>query len=170
MSGSQGVFPSAFNGVTAGEPADDQTFATDDPRFKVGDTPVRRTTGRNTPSVINAVFNFRNFWDGRAQNEFNGVSPFGTRDTAARVGEVDASGGVDQVPVSITNASLASQAVGPPGNPVEMSSNGRTLSDIGRKLLSLRPLRTQIVSRSDSVLGSDVAPTGGAASTSPTPT
>jgi cytochrome c peroxidase len=160
VSGSQGVFPSAFNGVTSGEPADDQTFATSDPDFQVGGTPVRRTTGRNTPSVINAVFNFRNFWDGRAQNDFNGVSPFGTRDTAARVGEVNASGGVDQVPVSITNASLASQAVGPPGNPVEMSSNGRTLSDIGRKLLSLRPLRTQIVSRSDSVLGSDVAPTG----------
>jgi cytochrome c peroxidase len=160
VAGSQGVFPSEFNGVTAGEPADDQTFATSDPDFRVGVTPVRRSTGRNTPSVINAVFNFRNFWDGRAQNEFNGVSPFGTRDTAARVGEVNAGGGVDQVPVTITNASLASQAVGPPGNPVEMSSNGRTLSDIGRKLLSLRPLRTQIVSRSDSVLGNDVAPTG----------
>ena len=61
---------------------------------------------------------------------------------------------------SHTNAALASPAVGPPGNPVEMSSNGRTLSDIGRKLLSLRPLRTQIVSRGDSVLGSDVSPTG----------
>src|SRR4029079_11779175 len=58
------------------------------------------------------------------------------------------------------NAPRAPQAAGPPGNRVEMSSNGRTLSDIGRKLLSLRPLRTQIVSRSDSVLGSDVAPTG----------
>jgi cytochrome c peroxidase len=160
VSGSQGVFPSRFDGVTEGEPADDQTFATSDPDFHVGVTPVRRSTGRNTPSVINAVFNFRNFWDGRAQNEFNGVSPFGTRDTAARVGEVNATGGVDQVPVTITNASLASQAVGPPGNPVEMSSDGRTLSDIGRKLLSLRPLRTQIVSRSDSVLGSDVSPTG----------
>ena len=68
-------FPSAFNGVTAGEPADDQTFATSDPDFQVGGTPVRRTTGRNTPSVINAVFNFRNFWDGRAQNDFNGVEP-----------------------------------------------------------------------------------------------
>jgi len=64
------------------------------------------------------------------------------------------------VPVSIRNASLASQAVGPPGNPVEMSSDGRTLSDIGRKLLSLQPLRTQIVSSSDSVLGSDVADSG----------
>ncbi|MFD2272955.1 cytochrome c peroxidase [Undibacterium arcticum] len=27
---------------------------------------------RNTPTVINATFNFRNFWDGRANNMFNG--------------------------------------------------------------------------------------------------
>jgi cytochrome c peroxidase len=160
VSGSQGVMPSTFDGVTDGEAADDQTFALGDPDFQVGDTPVRRTTGRNTPSVINAVFNFRNFWDGRAQNEFNGVTPFGTRDTAARVGRVDGAGEVQKVPVSIRNASLASQAVGPPGNPVEMSSDGRTLSDIGRKLLSLQPLRTQIVSPRDSVLGSDVADSG----------
>jgi cytochrome c peroxidase len=47
-----------------------------------------------------------------------------------------------------------------------MSSDGRTLSDIGTKLLSLRPLRTQIVSPSDSVLGSDVAPSGRGINTS----
>src|SRR3954447_7552038 len=161
VSGSQGVMPSLFDGVTPGEPADDQTFATSDPAFNVNGTPVRRTTGRNTPSVINAVFNFRNFWVGRAQNDFNGVDPFGDRDTGARVAKVDpATGGVDKVQVDITNSSLASQAVGPPGNPVEMSSDGRTLSDIGHKLLSLRPLRTQIVSPSDSVLGADVDDTG----------
>jgi cytochrome c peroxidase len=161
VSGSQGVMPSLFDGVTPGEPADDQTFATSDPDFNVNGTPVRRTTGRNTPSVINAVFNFRNFWDGRAQNDFNGVDPFGSRDVAARVAKVDpATGDVGKVQVDITNSSLASQAVGPPGNPVEMSSNGRTLSDIGQKLLSLRPLRTQIVSPDDSVLGSDVDASG----------
>jgi cytochrome c peroxidase len=161
VAGSQGVMPSLFDGVTAGEPADDQTFATSDPDFNVGGTPVRRSTGRNTPSVINAVFNFRNFWDGRAQNDFNGVDPFGSRDTDARVGKVNATtGDVDKVQVDITNSSLASQAVGPPGNPVEMSSNGRTLSDIGQKLLSLRPLRTQIVSPNDSVLGNDVDASG----------
>jgi cytochrome c peroxidase len=160
VSGSQGVLPSTFDGVTPGEPADDQTFAASDPDFTVNGTPVRRTTGRNTPSVINAVFNFRNFWDGRAQNDFNGVDPFGSRDTAATVGKADADGNVSQVHVDIANASLASQAVGPPGNPVEMSSDGRTLSDIGTKLLSLRPLRTQIVSPNDSVLGSDVDPSG----------
>jgi cytochrome c peroxidase len=160
VSGSQGVLPSLFKGITLGEPVDDQTFAVSDPDFMAGATPVRRSTGRNTPSVINAVFNFRNFWDGRAQNEFNGVTPFGSRDTSARVGQADASGHVAQVPVILGNSSLASQAVGPPGNPVEMSSDGRTLSDIGRKLLSLRPLREQIVSPSDSVLGADVADAG----------
>ena len=160
VTGSQGVLPSLFDGITLGEPVDDQTFASSDADFTVHGTPVRRTTGRNTPSVINAVFNFRNFWDGRAQNDFNGVDPFGSRDTGARVGKVNSAGGVDQVAVSITNSSLASQAVGPPGNPVEMSADGRTLSDIGHKLLSLRPLRTQIVSPEDSVLGPDVDDTG----------
>ena len=33
--------------------------------------------------MINAVFNHRNFWDMRAQNEFNGVNPFGARDPNA---------------------------------------------------------------------------------------
>jgi cytochrome c peroxidase len=160
VAGSQGVLPSIFDGITLGEPVDDQTFADTDPLFEVGGTPVRRTTGRNSPSVINAVFNFRNFWDGRAQNDFNGVNPFGARDASARVGRVNAAGGVDEVPVSITNAALASQAVGPPGSDVEMSASGRNLSDIGQKLLSLRPLRTQIVSPSDSVLGADVDDTG----------
>jgi cytochrome c peroxidase len=160
VAGSQGVLPSIFDGITLGEPVDDQTFAGSDPLFQVGGEPVRRSTGRNSPSVINAVFNFRNFWDGRAQNDFNGVNPFGSRDASARVGRVNATGGVDEVPVSITNSSLASQSVGPPGNDVEMSASGRNLSDIGHKLLSLRPLRTQIVSPSDSVLGADVADTG----------
>src|SRR4051794_13056159 len=160
VAGSQGVKPSVFDGITPGEPADDQHVLGPDALFSIGGTDVRRTTGRNTPSVINAVFNFRNFWDGRAQNDFNGVDPFGSRNTGAQVGKVNAGGTVDKVKVDITNSSLASQAVGPPGNPTEMSSDGRTLSDIGTKLLSLRPLRTQIVSPKDSVLGSDVDTTG----------
>jgi cytochrome c peroxidase len=162
VTGSQGVRPSTFTGIKAGDPVDETTLpGAPDPIFSLDGIDVRRTTGRNTPSVINAVFNFRNFWDGRAQNEFNGVDPFGTRNPAARVGQVDpATGTVAKVPVKITNASLASQAVGPPGNDTEMSAAGRNLSDIGRKLLSLRPLRTQIVSPEDSVLGSDVDTTG----------
>jgi cytochrome c peroxidase len=170
VAGSQGVIPSKFLGVTAGQAADNQDFAGIDDIFKIGSVNVRRTTGRNTPSAINAVFNFRNFWDGRAQNEFNGVDPFGARDTSAQVGLVNPDGTV--APISLTdaaaqtngftlnNSSLASQAVGPPGNNVEMSSDGRTLADIGKKLLSLRPLGEQQVSPSDSVLGTSAAPGG----------
>ena len=44
---------------------------------------VRRVEPRNTPTMINAVFNHRNFWDMRAQNVFNGVNPFGDRDPNA---------------------------------------------------------------------------------------
>jgi cytochrome c peroxidase len=155
--GSQGVLPSTFKDVLDGDALDSQLFAPTDGDFHVGGVNVRRTTGRNTPSAVNAVFNFRNFWDGRAQNDFNGVNPFGARDAGARVGHVAAGGGVEQIPIKVTNASLASQAVGPPGNPVEMSADGRTLSDIGRKLLTLRPLGAQQVSARDSVLGDLVA-------------
>jgi len=34
---------------------------------------MRQAAGRNAPSAINAVFNFRNFWDGRANNDFNSL-------------------------------------------------------------------------------------------------
>src|SRR3954453_16253345 len=79
--GSQGVLPSTFKDIIDGDPLDGQVFAGLDTAFQVGGVNVRRTTGRNAPSAINAVFNFRQFWDGRAQNDFNGVNPFGSRDT-----------------------------------------------------------------------------------------
>jgi cytochrome c peroxidase len=151
--GSQGVIPAHFKDVTEGDPFDGQSLDGLDADFHVGSVNVRRSTGRNTPSAINAVFNFRNFWDGRAQNDFNGVDPFGNRDGGARVGKVGSDGNVEQVQVSIANSSLASQATGPPGNEVEMSTFGRSLSDIGKKLLSVRPLASQEISKNDSLLG-----------------
>ena len=114
---------------------------------------VRRVEPRNTPTVINAAFNFRNFWDGRANNVFNGVDPFGRRSTGARVLEVQADGSVAKVAVDLRNSSLASQAVGPALSPFEMSCAGRTFPHLGRKLLRLRPLGQQRVSPEDSVLG-----------------
>ena len=36
---------------------------------------VRKVEPRNTPTMINAAFFDRNFWDGRANNIFNGVEP-----------------------------------------------------------------------------------------------
>ena len=153
VSGSQGVLPSNFVSIVPGSAVDNVIFDGPDPIFSINGVNVRRSTGRNTPSNINAVFNFRNFWDGRAQNDFNGVNPFGSRDPNARVAKVNAAGGTDLVTVSLNNSSLASQAVGPPGNDVEMSAAGRTLKDIGVKLLALQPLGQQQVSATDSVLG-----------------
>jgi cytochrome c peroxidase len=44
-------------------------------------------TGRNAPSVINAVFNRDNFWDGRANHDFNRTDPFAsTRNAASSTG------------------------------------------------------------------------------------
>src|SRR5437870_7907934 len=53
--------------------------------FDSATPPAREVEPRNTPTTINAVFNFRNFWDGRARNEFNGVNPIGDLDPFARV-------------------------------------------------------------------------------------
>src|SRR6267378_386098 len=53
--------------------------------FNSADPQAREVEPRNTPTMINAVFNFRNFWDGRARNEFNGVNPIGDLDPFARV-------------------------------------------------------------------------------------
>ena len=50
---------------------------------------TRRVEPRNTPSMINAVFNHRQFWDGRAENVFNGVNHLGQRDPDAKVFRAD---------------------------------------------------------------------------------
>jgi cytochrome c peroxidase len=55
--------------------------------------------------------------------------------------------------VELENASLASQAVGPPLSDFEMSCNGRTFADLGRKMLQRRALASQKVDPQDSVLG-----------------
>jgi cytochrome c peroxidase len=102
--------------------------------------------------VINAAFNHRNFWDGRANNIFNGIDPFGRRNVDARVLEVQ---GANVVPIqlALNNSSLASQAVGPPLSDFEMSCAGRSFPKIGKKLLGLTPLGLQKVHWNDSVLG-----------------
>lgn len=164
--GSQGVLRFNFNDVVLAQAAEDET-AIADPVFSVpdgnnGSLNVRRSTPRNAPSVINAIFNYRNFWDGRAQNIFNGVNPFGTGDPHARLLQTDLSGphGIKSVNFRLSNSSLASQAVGPPGSDVEMSATGRPFVKMGKKMLTLRPLAKQQVSPGDSVLGSFSAGTG----------
>jgi cytochrome c peroxidase len=170
VAGSQGVSLTKFIDIVPGSPVD-KVEVVPDPIFNVKGINVRQVTERNTPSTINAVFNFRNFWDGRAQNEFNGVNPFGSRDKDAFVLKAPTKqSALQQVKIRLKNSSLASQAVGPPLSSVEESATGRVFPDIGqkfnsikvkklpretgKKLKQLRPLGQQLVHPQDSVLGS----------------
>ncbi|WP_445246834.1 cytochrome-c peroxidase [Microcoleus sp. OTE_8_concoct_300] len=170
ITGSQGVSLTKFIDIVPGS-AVDQVEVKPDPVFNVHGINVRQVTDRNTPSTINAVFNFRNFWDGRAQNEFNGVNPFGSRDSGAFVLKSPRKQSPpEKVKISLKNSALASQAVGPPLSSVEESGTGRVFPDVGqkfdrikvkklpretgKKLKQLRPLGTQVVHPQDSVLGS----------------
>src|SRR4051812_33138082 len=153
---SQGVFDSTFLYTTPG--AEGTTPI--DGVFHIGTPPLdvstRKVEPRNAPTVINAAYNFRNFWDGRASNEFNGTSPFGRRDPDAHIWITDASGHPSAIRIALKNASAASQAVGPALSNFEMSADGRTFADLGRKLIGVRALNRQMVDASDSVLGSHV--------------
>ncbi|HEV8639207.1 MAG TPA: cytochrome c peroxidase, partial [Chloroflexota bacterium] len=150
---SAGIFNHTFRGIVAGSAAD-ECVVTEDPVFNVGRVNTRRVEPRNAPTVINAVYNFRNFWDGRANNDFNGVNPFGPRDPEAAVWKTE-NGALQPIRVAIPLSSLASQAVGPPNSRFEMSCDQRTFPDIGRKLLAadLVPLAKQLVAPNDGVLG-----------------
>jgi cytochrome c peroxidase len=155
--GSQGVRNTQFVAVTPRSAVDQGTPLPD--IFNVV-TPgqfnlegrVRRVTGRNAPTTINAVFNFENFWDGRASFIFNGVNPFGFRDRTSTLKKL-VNGVMEDVFVRVTNSSAASQAVGPPLSDMEMSWAGRSFPDLGKKMLTLRPLNKQLVHPKDSVLG-----------------
>jgi cytochrome c peroxidase len=162
---SQGVHHGIF-GATGRPDPDPENFRVGQGRNAAN---VRRVEPRNTPTMINAVFNHRNFWDMRAQNVFNGVNPFGDRDPTAFVYAVDGPGNLVKTRVRLENSSLASQAVGPPTNRFEMSADGRPFPEVGRSLtLEIRrrsrltarrlrgqvPLAGQLVRPDDSLLGS----------------
>lgn len=179
VTSSQGIFNVEFKDVVPGQAEDKVETKPDQDGFSVAGTNVRRVEPRNTPTMINAVYNFRNFWDGRAQDIFNGVNPFGLRDPNASVGKADNPSKLDFVKISLKNSSLASQAVGPPLSSFEMSADGRTFEEIGdkfgdidkksksatkgkklprklgKKLLPLRPLGKQVVHPEDSVLSAE---------------
>jgi cytochrome c peroxidase len=132
--------------------------------FFVGALNTRRVEPRNTPTVINAVFNHRQFWDGRAENIFNGVNHVGQRDPNAKVFRADDPKKPVEVRIELSNASLASQAVAPIVSDLEMANPGRTQLDVafalakgqrdnGKRIDNVRPLNGQLVSPTDSVLG-----------------
>ena len=113
---------------------------------------LRQITGRNSPTVVNAVFADRLFHDGRAESTFNGFSIFGDHDPRTVLHRRDADGRLHPVRVAISHAALASQAVGPIVNDVEMSYLGRTFPDVADKLLDRPWLEHQEVSPTDGVL------------------
>jgi cytochrome c peroxidase len=164
IASSQGVMNGLFSGQNPVDGSDIVTYQADQEGFRVGNANVRRVAPRNAPSVINAIFNFRNFWDGRAQNDFNGRNPFGNRDSKARIVKAISPTQLQAVKASLNNASMASLATGPPLSSFEMSAAGRRFPDIGarfsfttmrrgKKLSFVRVLGQQLVSRDDSVLG-----------------
>ncbi len=143
-----------------------------DPDFNVGGVNIRTVTSRNAPTVINAVFNHRNNWDGSASFYFNGVNNAGKFDPDARVlkanffydtwwaafldklfkARIFAKSNNQSVAVLLDNASLASQAMNPPLK-VESAWTGRDFKTFGRKMFTLRPLAKQEVYFTDSTLG-----------------
>ncbi len=157
--GSAGVPRRSLTGFVPGRPADDGFDLADAPSFSLNGANLRQVTGRNAPSVIDAVFNFRNFWDGRASNIFTGMTPFGESDARPNA-VVSVNGGLVAEQVRVDNSSLASQAVGPVVNSVEMAYEGRTWPKVARRLLGARPLAMQRVSPTDSVLGQFANPAG----------
>src|SRR5262249_9597180 len=149
--GSQGVVTKNFVAIVLGQAAETGTDVAN-PIFNVGGVNTRQVTNRNTPTMINGVYLNRIFWDGRGQNLFNGVNPNGALDTAAKI-LVDDGAGLTPTGILIDHSALASQAVGVPGNTTVFTWKGRKFSDMGRKLLSLKPLGAQTVHPADSALG-----------------
>ncbi len=142
---------------------------------------MRRVEPRNTPTVINAVFNRILFWDGRAKDTFNGIDPSGSANTLVYIYKATGLNQIVPVSVQLAKSPLASLSVGPPLSMFEMSAVDRPFLDIGdrltrerilkqrhkaltrygRNLRGVRPLAKQVVHPQDSVLGTE--------SRSPTP-
>src|SRR5262249_34397740 len=129
------------------------------PPFAVGGPPptikTRNVEPRNTPTMINAVYFFDLFWDGRAKNTFNGVDPFGNHNPFARIFQANAAGTSDTpVKLELENAALASQSVGPPLSTNEMACADKPFAFIGQTLRGKPPLQFQFVAtQNDSLLG-----------------
>ncbi len=152
-SASSGTFSGDYNGAPRTGDINDECTRDPDAVFHVNRIGTRRVEPRNTPTVINAVFNHRNFWDGRANNTFNGSSIWGDRDADAGIWVKVNSRKVKKQKLALINSSLASQALAPPLSDAEMGCRQRTFQELGRKLLLRRPLEHQNVHHQDSVLG-----------------
>ncbi len=153
---SQGIRLNQFTGVSGtdvdlGTPLCDVVNTTTPGQLNLSGV-VRRSEPRNAPTMINAVFNFDNLWDGKASFIFNGVDPFGFRNRVGTVRE-NINGTLTPVFLRVTNSSLASIGAAVITSNTNMSYAGRTGPDVGKKMVALRPLAKQAVDPHDSVLG-----------------
>lgn len=148
-----GTAPGNTSSVEQDTLVNDPVFSYPDPADATKRIETRRTTGRNTPSAVDAVFNFRNFWDGRAQNVCNGMDPFGARNTGSTLLVIDGDGKLSPAHVAMDNSALCSQSLGPILSSTEMSADKRDFRQVGKKLLARVPLAKQMVDPTDSVLG-----------------
>jgi cytochrome c peroxidase len=156
---SQSVHFGLFKDSVSGQPIDDIEHAPDPDGFRINQVNVRRVEGRNTPTVINAVFNRLLFWDGRANAVFNGIDSSGKK--IPLVYKANKSELLTPVSVQLEQSPLASQALTPPLSAFEMSASKRSFQEVGQKFLrdksrhlhGLRPLARQVVHSQDSVLG-----------------
>jgi cytochrome c peroxidase len=151
--GQVGTTPGSISSVELDTQVPDPVFSYPDPAAAGQLINTRKVTGRNTPSAVNAVFNFRNFWDGRAQNTCNGANPFGSRDPQSHLLVREPDGSLGAAQVNMQNSALCSQSLGPILSSVEMSADGRNFHHVGKKLLARVPLAKQLVDPTDSVLG-----------------
>lgn len=150
---SSGTFSGQFTGVSSFTGGNDNCQRSADPVFNVNGVGTRRVEPRNAPSVINAVFNHRSFWDGRGNNVFNGSNNWGDRDPNAGVWVQVNRRTVQKQALHLENSALASQAVATAMSQLEMTCANRGIADIGRKLLARPPLQYQKVHDADSVFG-----------------
>lgn len=162
----------------AATPSNEDPFASLLNRFSDIESTYRQVTPRNAGTVINAVFNSRNFHDSRASMVFNGHSGFGQhtddlinnslfvlRENGGKLDQIHTwnpanPDGTTRNPYYIANASLASQAVEPILSDVEMSSSGRAFHHIAKRLLDQPILQGADISPDDSSLGQYAAPQG----------
>ena len=161
---SQGVFSAVLIATTPGQAADAVTYTADADGFLMSGINVRRVEPRNTPTVINSIFNKLQFWDGRGRETFNGIDISGISPSASNTRLMYSSNqnSPTLADAAIDNSSLASLVAGPPLSPFEMSAAGRNFHQLGGKLLArsgkkmrpMRPLANQVVDPADSVLGS----------------
>jgi cytochrome c peroxidase len=150
---SSGTFSGVYTGASRFRGINDDCVRSADPIFNVNGIGTRRVEPRNAPTVINAVFNHRNFWDGRANNIFNGSSNWGDRDPNAGVWVQVNRRTVKKQRLHLENSSLASQVVATAMSQLEMTCSNRSIADIGRKVLLRQPLQHQKVHTNDSVFG-----------------